>query len=127
MKVIACANICREHKKHQQREDKFIACKYSFLNRAIVVKCDRKEEMLRRTSKSPWDVVAYIFQRKMKVELRNTSKFSSQMKTTTFMTPGQDMNQEILCVYGKMGVSNRDNIMLLWVGLFDRMHDLQGD
>ena len=53
MKVIACVNICREHKKYQQTEDKFIACKYSFLNTAIVVGCDRKEEMLRRTSKSP--------------------------------------------------------------------------
>lgn len=49
------------------------------------------------------------------------------MKTTTFRTPGQDMYQEILCVYGKMDVSNQDNMMLLWVGLFDRMHDLQGD
>ena len=37
MKVIAYVNICREHKKYQQTEDKFIACKYSFLNRAIVV------------------------------------------------------------------------------------------
>lgn len=62
-----------------------------------------------------------------RLTMRNTSRFSSQMKTTTFMTPGQDMYQEILCVYGKMDVSNQDNIMLLWVGLFDRMHDLQGD
>lgn len=49
------------------------------------------------------------------------------MKTTTFRTPGQDMYQEILCVYGKMDASNKDNIMLCWVGLFDRVHDLQED
>lgn len=75
--------------------------------------------MIRKVSKSLWDTVTYMFQRKHKPGnnhkrewVSQNSGMKSQTRTFFLRTAGPHTSQDILSVYGRMDVSNGNKMSL---------------